>query len=446
MLKDESSVDAIISLLGRKDESIRYAAIETLGSMGSPASGEALISRLDRADEFEKTAIIKSLVRIGITPSTANVPDVLLDMLQNGDWDDRMIALKGLCDLKEERAIRSIIDLAGSLEPSEPEDEEKLMYIKDVLRNIGCNDALIEVLNDPSIRYKGRTIAVEVLGDLQCKKAVPQIIKLLEKDCRDVRRAAAKALGEMSDTGSENTLIDAIDDEDGHVRKQAVAALGKIGDRASFEMISKLLLRESYQDVSEEFVKTLLSLNAGALFSHLDEFNDPVKEAISKYAADADALLYLSRDANPRIRVAAVVSLGRLHDEKTCQRISEALHDDEPEVRKAALMAMGEMNCCYDDIKTALDDTDMWVRVYAVKTLSYNLTQNAIHALKRLLGDKDIPVVLSAIDAIAQLGREDALDLLTPLINHGDRMVREKARQIVCGIDNLNYAEAEIRK
>ena len=443
-MNDETSVDPIISLLERSDESIRYAAIETLGSMGSSASSKALLTLLERADAFEKAGIIKSLVRIGITPSTADVPDVLLDMLQNGDWNDQMIALKGLCDLGEERAISLIIDLAGSLEPSEPEDEEKLIFIKDILKNMECNDALIGTLHDPNIRYKGRKIAVEALGDLRCRKAVPQIIKLLENDFRDVRRAAAEALVEMSDTGEENTLIDAIDDEDGHVRKQALAALGKIGDKSSFRTILNLLPREHFQDVSEEFVKTLLALDAREMFSHLDEFNDTVKEAVSKYAVDADALLYLSRHSNPRIRSAAIVSLGRLQDEGTCQRISEALHDEEAEVRKAALIAMGEMNCCHDDIKTALDDTDMWVRVYAVKTLSHSLKQDTINSLKHMLGDKDIPVVLSTIDSIAQLGREDMLNLLTPLLEHSDDMVREKAREVIEGVQSNHYAEAEI--
>jgi len=433
MLRDGSSVADIEALLGSPSESIRYAAIDTLGKIGSPASGEALLEYLRKADDFEKPAIVKSLIQIGVNPSSREVSDILVDMLSNGDWDERIIALKGLASAKEESSVPSIVDLASSLDPSEPDDEERLMIIKETLKHIGCSDTLIGVLNDPSIRYKGRKIAVEVLGELGCRKAVPQILILLEKDFRDVRRAAAKALGDMPDENTGAILLDAIDDEDGHVRKEAVAALGRIGDKASFGPILSLLKAEPYRDVADEAVRALLSIDAEEFLRHLNEFQDHVKGAASKYANDADTLLHLSRDENPQVRIAALGGLRRIREERACKRINEALHDEKPEVRKAAIMAMSEMGCSYDDIKSSLEDQDMWVRVYAVKSLSHSLKVDAMNSLKPMLNDKDLPVVLSAIEAIAQFGNEDAFGILNPLLEHEDEEVREKVQQVIFG-------------
>ncbi|HMK48645.1 MAG TPA: HEAT repeat domain-containing protein, partial [Thermodesulfovibrionales bacterium] len=141
-----------------------------------------------------------------------------------------------------------------------------------------------------------------------------------------------------------------------------------------------------------------------------------------------------SRDENPQVRIAALGGLRRVREERACKRINEALHDEMPEVRKAAITAMSEMECPHGDIKSALEDEDPWVRVYAVKSLSRLLKADAVNSLKPLLNDEEIPVVLSAIDAIAQFGTEDAFGILKPLLEHRDEAVRERVQQLVFGM------------
>ncbi len=211
MIKPDSSIDQVVSLLNNPSEAVRYAAIETLGEIGSYKAGKALISHLQRTDGIERTAVVKSLVRTGDTPSMREVADVLMDMLKNSDWDDKLIALEGLVGLKEERAVHTIVDMAGSLDQSKPADEEKLIFIKDVLRKFGCCDALIGTLNSPAIRYRGKTIAIEVLGDLGCKKAVPYITGLLRSDIEGIKSAAAEALDRIHDENEGRELAYVID-------------------------------------------------------------------------------------------------------------------------------------------------------------------------------------------------------------------------------------------
>jgi HEAT repeat protein len=434
MLKDESSIEPIASLLNSPHDVIRYAAIDTLGRIASPRSSKDLLSHLQKAVGFEKTATIKSLVLIGITPAMSEISDVLIDMFRNGDWDERLIILKGLVGLQDAKAIYTIIDIAGSLDPSEPDAEEKLLIIKDALRNFGCSNALIDMLNDTGIKYRGKQIAIESLGDLGCEKAVPHLIRLLKSKFRDVRRAAVMALDKINDEDAKQALIDSIYDYDGHVRKATVSTLGKVGDKTSIQPILKLLYTERYQDVIEEAVMALLNIDPAALFSHLDEFCGYVKEATGKYAKDINILLSLSEDKVLKIKLAAIVGLGKIQDERVYKRLAKAIHDDEPEVRKASVKAMGELHCCHNEIKSTLNDKDMWVRFYAVKALGNSLRQDMIKPLIPLLYDKEVPVVLSTIDALAKLDGKEAFNILNPLLNHSDSSIRERVHQVINSI------------
>lgn len=433
MIKDKSSIEPIVSLLNSPSETIRFAAIDTLGKIGSSSSINPLLDHMQITDGFEKAATIKSLIQVGITPSTPGVSDVLIDMFRNGEWDEKLIALKGLCDLKEEKALYSIIDTAGSLDPSEPDADEKLLIMKDALKNFGCNDVLIEILNEPEIRYRGRQIVIELLGNLRCNKATPHIVKLLENKSRDVRRAAATALGEIKNEDAEESLIISMDDYDGHVRKAAICALGMIGDKAAIQPLLRLLHVEVYKDLIDEAVKAILNIDSAALFLHPGELTGDIKEAISKYSNDVDILLSLSKDEDPMIRMGAISGLGKIQGEKASKRVAEALRDNNSVIRKAAVMAMGEMDCCNNEIKSALNDEDMWVRLYAVKALGHSLKQDMIKTLTPMLSDKDVPVVLSTIDAIIQQGGRDAISILTPLLNHGESVIREKVQQAIEG-------------
>jgi HEAT repeat protein len=283
LLGDESSIEPVASLLNSESEAIRYATIEALGKIGGRQSADALLGHLLRVNGFEKRVVIKNIVQMGITPSISGVSEVLMDMLKNGDWEERVIAIKGLVDLKEEGAIRSIINIAGSLDPSNPEDEERISHIKNLLCGFGCVDVFIDILDDPSIKYKGKVIAINVIKELRCEKAISSLIKLTEGNIRDIRRASIEALGNIGSEAAKQAIIEALSDYDSHVRKSAACALGKIGDKVAFEPILNLLRVEKYQDVMEEAVKALLAIDSKRLLSRLSEFDRRVGEIINLY-------------------------------------------------------------------------------------------------------------------------------------------------------------------
>ena len=82
---------------------------------------------------------------------------------------------------------------------------------------------------------------------------------------RDVRRAAASALGRVNDDEALEGLLASINDNDGHVRKAVVAALGALGRKEAFEPLLSLLREEKYTDVAEEAVRALSAIDPETL-------------------------------------------------------------------------------------------------------------------------------------------------------------------------------------
>ncbi|KKL96220.1 hypothetical protein LCGC14_1846670, partial [marine sediment metagenome] len=125
-IKSDNSVGAIVTLLNSESEAIRTAALETLGSIGSPLASDALLKHImGTGDEGEKSLAVKNLVRIGVTPSMNNVAGLLMNMMEQASWEDKLIAIAGLADLKEHSAVPLIIDIAGSLDESVLDDDDK---------------------------------------------------------------------------------------------------------------------------------------------------------------------------------------------------------------------------------------------------------------------------------------------------------------------------------
>ncbi|MBI4698364.1 MAG: HEAT repeat domain-containing protein [Nitrospirae bacterium] len=282
-LKEESSIGPIVGLLNTTSETIRFAAIEALGKIGHSGASPALVEHISKINGYEKIAAIKSLVQIGITPSITDISDALLDMLKAEEWEGKFVAIKGLSGLKDKSGLIPILDLAGSLDPSDPESEDRLMMIKGAVREFGCADSLIHILDNPSAKYRGKVIAIEVIGDLKCKEAVPNLIQHLQSELRDVRRASIKSLGEIDGEYAKPFILEAVGDHDSHVRKTAVEALGKIGDNSAFEPIIKLLRNEKYMDIIEKAVQALMSINSSLFLAQVKEFSDEVQKIAERF-------------------------------------------------------------------------------------------------------------------------------------------------------------------
>jgi HEAT repeat protein len=430
-MKDDRAVEDISGLLDNESLALRLAAVESLGAIGSGKASEALFEFVKKTEGMEKSEAIKSLVQTGVTPSMSAVYDLLLELVQTGEWDEQKIAIRGLVDLKDVNAIPIIIDMAGSLDASIPDEEERVIEIKKSLKEFGETEAFAQVLNDKDSRYKGRVIAAELAGETGSVSSVPSLIRGLDDDMRDVKRACAMALGRIGTPEAVDALIRAVDDHESHVRKTAIVGLGHTGDKRAFDKLLGKLESEEYDDILETIVKSLLEIDEQRLYSLIDRFPSKIKCAVARSSNDLDMLLKLSGDEDLSLVLAAIAGLGGMDDQRAVDRVLESASSFDPEVRRTAVMALSGMKVDVAAVLPLLEDKDMWVRLHAVRVLGKAGRDDVIPHIEPMLSDCDLPVVLAALESLEAIGGREAFGLLARAEEHQDERVREAAARAI---------------
>ena len=430
-LKDESSVEQIAGLLALPSQVVRLEAIDTLGKVGSDKAADKLVAYLRHAPQDERNAVIKSLIKIGINPEMSDIAGYLVTMLKEGEWEDKQVALKGIAALNCREAVSLMVDVAGSLDPSLPDNEEKISMLKSTIKSIDSDKELTGLLELQDMKYRGKSFAIEILGEMKSRNSIPVLIRYLTDTRRDLRRASTLALGAIGGSESINPLLETSQlDVDAHVRRLAIEALGTIQAKEAYEPLAELINIEKYYDVLEKIVESLLKIDAGRFLSGITRYSAAIREITAKTASDADILLGLTEDPDKKVKIAAIYSLGRLGTDQCNSRLIHFLVNSDADIRKAAVVGLGEARCCSPELLAALGDDDSWVRFYTIKTVAFSCErETAITMIAPLLLDEFIPVVMSAIDAIVQLGGKEAYEVLSAHEEHNNKDVREKIRE-----------------
>ncbi len=198
-IKDNASVEAVAELLYSPSEAVRSEAIQAAASIGTVDALNALEEHLAMEDlpESEKLLTARGLLSAGVVPESKGAADIMLELLMEGDWDDKLLAFMGLSAIKDERALFHIIDAAGSISPSVPDSEHKFHEIKSALMGFGCQEALLALVNEGRLKFKGLAFLIDLLGEMRCAEAAPLIRPLLGSNLHDIKRASARALREI---------------------------------------------------------------------------------------------------------------------------------------------------------------------------------------------------------------------------------------------------------
>ncbi len=279
-LKDNECIEHVVELLSSKLDSVRYAAIETLEKIGTEESVKALLSLWKIADGLDKRYLAKSLSRLGLTIDSEDFFNELLNLLKTGDNEEKIIAIKSLSKFNKADSMSVIIDFAGSLDPSNPDEESLICEIKEFLMNSIDKDIILKTLVNPSLRFRGRVFLINIISENKLKEAIPLLESLLDADERDVRRAAINAIAGIDPLNSKGIFLKAINDYDSHVRKTAISALGEMEESSAFEPIMSLLEKEDYQDVCEAAVLALYRIDSERFLSSAVFCRKDIKDLI----------------------------------------------------------------------------------------------------------------------------------------------------------------------
>ncbi|MGB9934595.1 HEAT repeat domain-containing protein [Thermodesulfovibrio yellowstonii] len=433
-LKAEEAADKIGELLLNTESIlIKAEAIETLGKIGTEKVAEPLLKYFPVATKDEKQQIVKALIRIGIIPDGQDLKEEILSIFKEQEWDEKLIALKGIKLTNLIEAVPFIIEEAGSLDPSCFDYDEKIQALEETLLSINSEDELLSMIEKNKLKYRAKAFVIKVLGKLRSKKAVPILIKLLEDLKRDIRIASAKALGEIGSTEVIQPLIKkSIEDQDANVRKAAIEALGMIRASEAYEPLLNLLDREIYSDIIEVIVSALISINQEKFLENLKSYKREVKQALAGVIYSFDILNMLVQCEDKEVRKTALYALGRLATEQAISKILEFIKSDDKELKKVAILALGEANFCSDELFKCLKDEDAWIRYYTIKSISKACDPEVLlEKLTPLLDDPFPPVVIAAVEALSEISMPQVYDILASKKQHPDKEVREKIEEVL---------------
>jgi HEAT repeat protein len=440
----EDVVYPISRLLQSASDTLKFSALETLGMIDCRKSKNVLVTYIKETSDFTRAIAVKSLLKLGIEPSMNYFSFEIQELLDADDWADKLLAVGGIKALKDKSSILKLVDLAGSLDMAHPDSQERYDAVVDAIRAVADCKELIDILGGvrppaSSMKFRGKAILVELLGKLNCREAVGELMNLLRNSIasvRDIRRGAALALVEIADASTVETLIDALEDEDCHVKKHVVYALRKIASPRAFEPIANLLNGEKCEDVVEEAVRALLAIDTKKFVAIADGMDENIRVHAARYCMDPALVLKFSYDKLASVRTTAVIRLAEFDAPQAAARIDEVMKEPDAEMRKVAVIGLTRAVRFSEVLLSALNDKEMWVRFYAVKALSAIISSGGgasyTEELLNALQDEDVPVVLAAMDALKDVGGEEVFNAISQLsTGHADPNVREKAGEVL---------------
>lgn len=243
-----------------------------------------------------------------------------------------------------------------------------------------------------------RMHAIQALGHigLSAKKATPDVLRSLEDKNKDIRAAAASALGQFQAVGAVSALREVLTDEDAFVRASAAEALGKIGSSAAdvVPVLATMLLDDD-SSTSFHAARALEKLNPDVLLNELIQVLRRATVSFHRYRA----LLLLE-------------SL-EIHSEAALHDVINALGDGDWRVRFAASEVLASYKekaaLAVSALTRALNDPSAVVRNSATTALGAigEQAKDTIPELMNLLdGDDEIEVRIAAGNAIKEIEKK----------------------------------------
>jgi HEAT repeat protein len=381
--KDPRVTELLIKSLSDTNEKIRIESIKLLGTLNDSTAVVPLINLLStKIDLNQKKQIVASLKQLNFRSAVPLLTEhyFRLEKIQEVKLDIEPIILKffqsysnlsslaeakylpGFLFSKDAKLQGAAIKFLKNLSDTNSQryyiemlnDRDTLTALNGALalgyfNNPNAIEPLIDILKNDS-RWRVRYRAIEALGFLKSKDALPLIISTLKDVSPDMRHIAAYSLGYLGDTLAVDPLINSLQDNNILVRfyaisslgnlkipraakslikilqtekdlnslKNTVVALGKIKAEESIDiLISKLTLSLDLREFAE---KALISIGSKNIITKLLPVLRDKNFNVRKHAANVFAALKDPRSINPLIE-----SMDRNTDKSSLDSINKAL-------------------------------------------------------------------------------------------------------------------------
>ena len=448
--EQEQAREALVDALADRDEDVLQAVIVSLGRLGDRQVVEQMLlpRYLNHPTARIRWATLRSLEQIGgsiVAPEVANLTD-------DGEWVVRNEA---------QRVLQQQIEWTvkqGSLEAAQrmvslltSTNQELRTTLIDAFVKMGPR---IKPLLRNFIKTGGKqiqTAIATVIGRMQSREFLPDLIALLKSPEASIRKSAVDALGRLGDPQAIPGIIQAFGDLSREVQLSAVEAMARIG-KPAVEPLHETLRYSSRKSIQQNVLYALARIHDTSSIPHfvdsLSSTYSIVRRAAIKgltalglEAVEAvqevirtvelpmidDLLNQAEKGATTVIRLRAIKALGTLADHRAVHLLKQLAASQEEAIQKAALNSMDEIGCaCWQRcaalavllrlrivpnvelIEEQLDDDSENVRRRAVQVLAQGGNPHAVPAvLQTVKTDANDTIRCAALRAADELAPAD---------------------------------------
>ena len=445
----QDGIEPLVTLLGDSDPEVRHMAAFGLGLIGDKAAVAPLVTALADESPIVQGGAAEALGLIGDVSAADAVARLASQIVQSGAFaqtpGDDADARRDLPASAFRLAIYALVRLkaydqlaSAALDPSgQPKVRWwPVAYAFERIDDKRAFGALLALAKDA--HPYTRAFAAKGLGRLKDPSALPTLLGLVASGDPAVVIEGVRALGRIADPSAVPALVKLIQakDTNPYARFEALDALG--GMRAPG--VSDLLL-DSFTDSNPAIRAAALKSAARldpeqfvAVLSGLDP--DPVWSVRATIASTfgtlppdvaLPVLNTMLGDRDYRVIPAVLEALVKLHAPDVAAVLLQRLRDEDPGVRGAAAMGLGEIRppngdqALVDAYQFGQRDATHSARTAALAALSKYGAGAATLVLKTALADKDWAVRLRAAMLLKELDPASAADV--------DRQIRPAPTQ-----------------
>jgi HEAT repeat protein len=384
------------------------AALARMGETAAPAA-PYLASILSTKHMRGPEQAAEALKKLG---KTAVQPTILA--LQLSDFPGRKRAADVLAFYRDERAIDPLITAIDDWGPG---------HMSAALAAIGqaAHDRLVVGLSDPEPDVRAR--AARVLATFSDDRATEALVKAMSDPQPDVRLGA---LGSLCVTWDRRARAEGV---------ALRAALGALKDPAISVRRKAVGIVAATKDAR----------HLDALAGCLDDGDSDVRRAAATAVAHnsdrraGELVLGMLGSRDPAIRAMAVTTLARSGDARAMAAVRALLRDPEPLVREQVVLALGAMlkgREAFDALSPALADAEGLIRRTAVGAMAGLGDERLLAMLSGLLADADESVRVEAARAIARTGGQPAHAILRRAMDNDRAAVRRVGLDALASLSN----------
>lgn len=401
---------------------LKKTVFECLGAISDDSSLHLLLDGFSCRQKNSRAAAVKALYKIyRRSPVTAQGKiREALRLLGGSDVIGGLLELFDNSDgaLTEALIWTSTITRDARFIPLLVEDERNAAAAISALKCFG-REELHEIVSEYStLNESGRTSLCILIAECGYSPFTNVIHEALHDPSLQVRKAAAIAVGKLGLNACIPELVNLIDDSEEQVYKAAIASLGALVTVSPSAVLAEAV----------HFCSSKLPHHRKAAAFLLASLGEPVR------------LRQLLQDEDPQVRGAAVSAIGTHCAGPLFSMLTAALNDEDPDVRTAGVDAIGNLHdpAALDALGDALNDEDAWVQAAALKAITKIDPAAALARIKNIYTRAEGLLVITIIKVLENIGGPEAEEMVRYSLQNSDKDIARQAEKSLAKIIATN--------